>query len=57
MRIPVVGAGTIGQLGAQTIRENPRTQLVGVTNPIVFPRPCIAAPTGGTMVPLQVEAP
>ena len=34
MKIGVVGAGTIGQLRAQSIKENPATELVGVVDPM-----------------------
>ncbi len=34
MKIGVVGAGTIGQLRAQSIRSNPATELVGVVDPV-----------------------
>ncbi len=33
MRFAVVGAGTIGQLRARSIRNNPETELVGVMDP------------------------
>jgi predicted dehydrogenase len=35
MKLGVIGAGTIGQLRAQSIRSNPATELIGVADPAV----------------------
>jgi predicted dehydrogenase len=35
MKFVVIGAGTIGQLRAQSIRNNPETDLLGVADPVV----------------------
>jgi predicted dehydrogenase len=35
MRFAVIGAGTIGQLRAQSIKANPNTELIGVADPTI----------------------
>lgn len=53
MRIGVVGAGVIGALRAQTIRDNPNTQLVAVCDVV----PAAAAAAAGTDAMAMTELP